>query len=127
MGQVEAVQLPEVSSGPIMARVDTGAQTSAIWASQVQKSADGLWVTFFANEAKPVLFKQFSRVMVTSSNGTAETRYKVKLLVIVAGRRIRARFTLADRSKQEYPVLIGRNVLRGKFVVDVSKFKKAIS
>jgi hypothetical protein len=30
-----------------------------------------------------------------------------------------ATFTLADRSSQVYPVLIGRATLRGKFIVDV--------
>jgi len=30
-------------------------------------------------------------------------------------------FTLADRSKNNFPVLIGRKTLKGKFLVDVSK------
>ena len=46
-------------------------------------------------------------------------RYKVKIPVVVKGRKIKANFTLADRSAQVYPVLVGRNILRGKFVVDV--------
>ena len=32
-----------------------------------------------------------------------------------------ATFTLADRSTQVYPVLIGRATLNGKFIVDVQK------
>ena len=43
----------------------------------------------------------------------------IKMLVIISGKKIRARFTLANRSTQKYPVLVGRNILRRKFVVDV--------
>ena len=42
------------------------------------------------------------------------------------GRRIRATFTIANRQTQVYPVLIGRNVLRGKFIIDV-KLGKVLS
>jgi hypothetical protein len=64
-------------------------------------------------------FDEFSQGMVASSNGRAELRYKIRTLVCIAGKKIRARVTLADRSSQVYPVLIGRNILRGKFIVDV--------
>ena len=50
-----------------------------------------------------------------------QQRYKVKLRVILDNRVINATFTLADRSSQVYPVLVGRNILRGKFIVDVHK------
>jgi hypothetical protein len=55
----------------------------------------------------------------------SEERYKVKLLVVVNNRQIRAWFTLTDRSKRSYPVLLGRNVLHRKFIVDVSHKPKA--
>jgi len=65
------------------------------------------------------IFDEYEVRVVASSNGHSERRYAVKLLITVAGRKIRAHFTLTDRSTQVYPVLLGRNVLRGKFVVDV--------
>lgn len=43
----------------------------------------------------------------------------MKLTVKLEERTIDALFTLADRTRQEYPVLIGRNLLRGNFLVDV--------
>ena len=49
------------------------------------------------------------------------------MLVVVKGKKIRATFTIANRASQVYPVLIGRNILRGKFVVDVKKGKKLAS
>jgi Putative ATP-dependant zinc protease len=85
---------------------------------------DQLEVIFFAKghpeyTGKAFYFDEFSHGMVASSNGQAEARYKVRTIIRIGGKRIRARLTLADRSTQTYPVLIGRNVLRGKFIVDV--------
>ncbi len=124
IGRVEKVSFPEVEIGTIHARVDTGAQTSAIWASRAEEKDGRLEVVFFAKghpqyTGKAYYFDEFTSGMVASSNGQAEMRYKVKMLITIAGKRIRARLTLADRSTQVYSVLVGRNVLRGKFVVDV--------
>jgi hypothetical protein len=129
IGQVEAVVFSELQTGKVEARIDTGARTSAIWADNCLKEADGLKVTFFGPGSalytgQAIKFTEFAKTVVASSNGAAQRRYKVRLLVVIGGRRMRAWFTLADRSQQVYPVLIGRNVLRGKFVVDVKKQSK---
>jgi hypothetical protein len=126
IGRVEKVAFPHLGVKGLHARVDTGAQTSAIWASVVAEKDGRLGVVFFG-AGSPLYdgvthyFDDFSYGMVASSNGQTEARYKIRLSVRIAGRRIRARFTLADRSTQVYPVLIGRNILRGKFVVDVKQ------
>lgn len=124
IGRVEPVAFPEVNSKVHFARIDTGAKTSAIWTSSVKLEGQRLAVTFFgprhkAYDSKKHYFDEYTSTVVVSSNGQSERRYKVKLLVIIGEKRIRASFTLADRSKQVYPILIGRNVLRGKFIVDV--------
>lgn len=124
LGKVEEVSLPEMGGVILCARVDTGAKTSAIWVSSVEETDDGLKVIFFGEKSsfytgESVIFDSYSETDVASSNGLIERRYKVRLLVSVGGRRIRAWFTLADRSTQVYPILIGRNILRGKFLVDV--------
>lgn len=125
IGQTEEVRLPQLSSEITHARIDTGAKTSAIWVSEVREHEGKLTVTFFGpglslHTREPIVFDEYTDTVVASSNGEAEQRYKVRLLVEIGGKRIRAWFTLADRSKQVYPILIGRNILRGKFVVDVA-------
>lgn len=124
IGRVEKVSFPELGIGTIYARIDTGAQTSSVWVSYAKEAGDSLEVIFFGKghpeyTGEKVIFKDFSLGIVSSSNGQAEERYKVKILITIGGKRIRARLTLADRSTQVYPVLVGRNVLRGKFLVDV--------
>ncbi len=126
IGPVEKVSFPDLGEDIITARIDTGAQTSAIWASEIGFEKDQLRVVFFgeghpAYTGKSLYFDQFSRTKVISSNGQSELRYKIPLRIVIGGKIIRSRFTLADRSAQRYPVLVGRNTLRGKFIVDVSK------
>jgi hypothetical protein len=124
IGQVEAIDLPEQSIFDVPARIDTGARTSALWASNIRKTDNGLVFKLFDVESKfytgkDIICNEFEMRQVTPSNGVAEDRYMIKMLVIISGKKIRARFTLANRSTQKYPVLVGRNILRGKFVVDV--------
>jgi hypothetical protein len=107
------------------ARVDTGAQTSSIWATDITETSEGLVVHFASPEhdiyAHEMTFPDFTEVTIRSSMGHTQTRYKVKLPVIIKDRRILATFTLSDRSTQEYPILIGRSMLTGKFIVDVAE------
>lgn len=126
VGRTEDILLPQVSSEEIVARIDTGAQTSSISVSRVRLVDNILEVVFLHQKDKGYTgkihkFKGYKKTTVTSSNGTKQDRYKIKLRVIIKGRLIRASFTLTDRSSQTYPVLIGRTVLRGKFIVDVEK------
>ena len=126
IGRVEPVALPEITERETFARIDTGAQTSAVWVSCVKLEDNRLAVKFFgpghrAYTGTTHYFDEYSSTVVASSNGQTELRYKVKLLVGIGGKKIRARFTLANRSTQVYPILIGRNVLRGKFIVDVTR------
>lgn len=124
IGQIEAVDLPEQSIFDVPARIDTGARTSALWASNIRETDNGLAFKLFDVESefytgKDIICSEFEMRQVTPSNGVVEDRYMIKMLVIISGKKIRARFTLANRSTQKYPVLVGRNILRGKFVVDV--------
>lgn len=129
IGRVEHVSLPEQQIENISARIDTGAKTSSIWATNVYTNAEGVLhftlfdTTYESYTGQEIKVGEYDITVVASSNGIAQQRYKVKLLVKLKGKKIRAWFTLADRSSQVYPVLIGRNVLRGKFIVDVTRGK----
>lgn len=125
IGRAEVIRFPDFGKSSLHARIDTGAKTSSIWASELSETQDGLMVRF-ASPTHDIyqfrkVFKHYDRVAVASSNGHVQLRYRVKLPIIIKKRRILATFTLADRSTQVYPVLIGRATLNGKFVVDVQK------
>jgi len=107
----------------IPVRIDTGARTSSLWASDI-KVKDGV-ATFklFGPDSpwytgKVVRRKVIELREVTSSTGHTQMRYVVNMSIRIHGQRLNAKFTLSDRSTQLYPILIGRNTLRGNFLVD---------
>lgn len=124
IGRVEDTELPLLESGIFKARVDTGATSSSIWASNIRTDENGLHFTLFgpshpAYTGIELTFTEYSTRKVRSSNGIEEERYQIITTVVIKGRRVRAKMTLSDRSTQMYPMLIGRNVIRGRFIVDV--------
>ncbi|HYF96582.1 MAG TPA: RimK/LysX family protein [Patescibacteria group bacterium] len=127
IGSTEKVSFPTLGAKGVMAKVDTGADVSAIWCSQVTRYEDRIECVFFA-PASPFytgqrfVFKKgdYKVSRVYNSFGHHQRRYKVKLPVVIAGRRILASFTLSDRSGKAYPVLLGRKLLARKFLVDVT-------
>ena len=125
IGRAEEIKFPTMANTPLYARIDTGAKTSSIWATDITETTKGLRARFLSPEHEiyqhEQLFEEFDRVNVASSMGQEQVRYRVKLAVIIGGRRVKATFTLSDRSTQVYPVLIGRTLLQGKFIVDVSQ------
>lgn len=123
IGRAEKVRFPELGRNVLHARIDTGAKTSSIDIVSATESDDGLVVVFRGDDSGETItkiFRHYDRVVVASSMGHQQVRYRVRLSLVMRGRKIRATFTLADRSSQVYPVLIGRRTLTGKFIVDVS-------
>ncbi len=126
VGRAEYLDFPELDVLHVPARIDTGAKTSSLWASKATVDDDILNVILF-DEGNPqftgrvLSFDKYDVTVISTSTGEEQERYKIRLLTKIKGKKIRAWFTLADRSTQVYPVLIGRNVLLGKFVVDVKK------
>ncbi|MBQ6147445.1 ATP-dependent zinc protease [Candidatus Saccharibacteria bacterium] len=125
IGSTELVSVENFLNIP--AKIDTGADSSAIWASNINVSEDGvLSFSLFGKDSKfytgeKLERKNFRVLIVRSSNGDEEIRYRTELSVKLGGRKIKAMFTLADRSKNYFPILIGRRTLKNKFLVDVSK------
>ena len=113
----------------VPAKIDTGADSSAIWASHIRVGRDGILRFRLFDEGSPyytgkVIKRQdFKVVRITSSNGQSEIRYRTHFRTNINSRNIRILFNLADRSKNGFPVLIGRRSIKGKFLVDVSRGK----
>lgn len=125
IGRAEKVRFPTLGNSELHARIDTGAKTSSIWATDISETTEGLLVRIaspkYEINAHEITFKHYDKVRIASSMGQQQVRYKVKIPISMRKRRIIATFTLSDRSTQVYPILIGRSTLTGKFVVDVSK------
>lgn len=128
IGRAEKVNLPSLGLKKIPAKVDTGADASSIWCSKIEVADGELKCVFFGKGSpfytgEEVRFssKQLDLTRVANSFGHKELRYKVKIPIEIKGRLINATFTLTDRSTKLYPILIGRSMLKNKFLVDVTR------
>jgi glutathione synthase/RimK-type ligase-like ATP-grasp enzyme len=128
IGSVELISFADFDINDIPARVDTGAIFSSVWASDISLRKGVLRFKLFAPgnalyTGEVIKVTNFRTASVKNSFGQKEFRYKVRLLTVIGELKVRAWFTLADRSGMTYPVLLGRNILRNKFIVDVSQRK----
>ena len=111
----------------VPAKVDTGADGSAVWASHIRVDKEGRLCFRLFDEASPyytgrVLKRtQYTVAQVKSASGNITLKFQAYITVKICGKRIKVLFGLSDRSTHNYPVLIGCRTLRGKFIVDVAK------
>lgn len=109
---------------PFQARMDTGAETSSIDAQNLKPfERDGeKWISFDVINRKNGEIKHFEKPIKRKTHivrtGEKEHRYVVLLDVKMGQELINAEFTLNDRTKFDYQVLIGRNIINGRFIID---------
>ena len=126
IGSTEFVNFGERAQ-KVPAKIDTGADSSAVWASNIHIDKDGMLKFSLFGEGSPYydgkIFKRtdYSVARVRSAMGQEQIRYRTHFWVKISGRKIKMLMNLSDRSKNEFPVLIGRRSISGKFLVDVSR------
>lgn len=129
VGWREIVTLPALHNGSIRAKIDTGARTSSLHATGIERfDRDGQpWVRFLLDIGAGMDAQiqceapREDRRVITSSNGEAQERLIIKTGLAIGDHFFDAEFSLADRSDMKFPILIGRTALRKRFVVDPSR------
>lgn len=125
IGEVENIYLPPMKSA-FPARIDTGATTSSIDVTELKQfERDGdRWVSFTIinreTQEKQFFEKPLSKRIRIRRSGENERRPIVEMDVKMGGEKFKADFTLAERDKFDYQALVGRNILSGRAIVDVS-------
>ena len=127
MGWLEAVYLKPWGLR-VTAKLDTGAKTSSVHASQVEHfTKDGKdWVRFSfiqdEEKKKTLIERPLIRTAVIKERlAKSSTRDVVTLVVCKNGREYETEFTLNDRSNFNYPLLLGRSFLENVALVDASE------
>jgi len=126
IGRTERIKLPLFELDNIEAKIDTGAYTSSIDCSQIELDEEAKVLRFkiFDKDNKDFKdvyyeFDKWEKTEVTSSNGTSEERFMIKVEVQFGSDKFETEFTLANRSKMKYPILIGRKTIPRGWFVDV--------
>ena len=128
IGLREWIGLPELGIDKIRAKVDSGARTSALHASEIETFVrDGeTWVRFNAHtgtlrklqdtpcEARLVSYKR-----IRSSNGQIEERHVIRTPMVLGDQSWMADFTLTCRKSMRYRILLGcAAMLDGQLVIN---------
>jgi hypothetical protein len=129
IGRYEIVDLPELGMYNIESKIDTGAETSVLHCEDFEIiEKDGH--RFINCHIKPHLeeeeiltltFPVHRERLVKSSFGQTETRHIFLTKIRMFDQLFDIKLSLRDRSSMSYPMLLGRNFISGKFLVDVSK------
>jgi hypothetical protein len=127
VGWREWVELPDLGTTAIKAKVDTGARTSAIHAYRVEtfRRAGSLWIRF---ELHPLQRSQAMTVVcearaiderrVRNSSGGVEHRYIITTLLKLGDRSWPIELALTNRDQMGFRMLLGRTALEGRVLVE---------
>lgn len=128
IGRSEVLTFVGTEAINVPAKTDTGAYRSAVHAQNITTTSDGSLEfdllgghTVCGAMSQRVIASEYNKVWISNSFGNREERYEVKLKVKLGPKVFYAQFTLADRSKKIYPILLGRKLLNHRFLVDSSE------
>jgi hypothetical protein len=131
IGRRDMIDFPELGLEDIEAKIDTGAYTSAIHCSQIKvvtrKGIKKISFHILGTHQSGVGHRVFTTAnfkekKIRSSFGQVEKRFVIKTKIEMFGKVFRAEFSLSDRTEMRFPVLLGRKLLRNRFMVDVSLY-----
>lgn len=119
IGWQERVDLPLLGLTNLKAKIDTGARTSALHATDiVEFDKDGApWVRFhtrFDDDARDtdVECPIHDRRHITNTSGIPEDRIIIRTRFRIAGHLWRIDLSLTERSEMRFRMIVGRTALR---------------
>lgn len=137
VGAIERCDLPELNIHNLAVRIDTGAATSSLHVDNIKEfyrpakpgqtpsTKQILWIGFDIHpdyhDVSSVVHREAkvkSKRRVKSSNAKAENRYVIHTTLVMDGEQWVIELTLTDRSNMNYLMLLGRQAMAGRFVVD---------
>lgn len=127
IGSEEWCVFKELGVPAIKARVDSGAKTSSIQATNLKIISKGgqEWVKFEVNplqENRSITLnceaRLIDRRMVKSSSGISEERLVVRTPITLGENTFDIELTLANRDTMEFRMLLGREALTDRYIVN---------
>ena len=130
VGALEECDLPELNITALNIRIDTGAKTSSLHVDNiVTEDREGVeWVSFdihpdihnverVVRRAAPVKQQR----TIKSSNAEKEQRKVIDTTITMGGESWQIEVTLTDRSSMSYLMLLGREAMLTRILVDPSE------
>jgi len=129
LGALEVCNLPQLEISKLHIRVDTGAQTSSLHVDNIEEFQhnDELWVSFDIHpdvHNVDTVVRRKAKVhdtrVVKSSSGDKEKRHVIQTNIVLGDQSWPIHLTLTDRSSMTYLMLLGRQAMDGRILVDPS-------
>ncbi len=125
-GWREWVRLPQTGRGWFRAKIDTGARSSALHAHdlRVEREAGTDWALFHLlgrRDEPEQRFEVLDMRTVRSSNGHIEDRPLIRIEITLGPCTWPVDVTLTDRTDMTYRMLVGREALAGRILVDPAR------
>jgi hypothetical protein len=130
IGWREWVGLPELGIEAIKVKVDSGAKTCALHATKIRyldKHDGETWVSFMVvsqtepRHAMRVRAPLVEQRVVRSSMGHASLRPVIRTQISLGGETWPVQITLVNRDPMGFRMLIGRQALKGRFLIHPAK------
>jgi hypothetical protein len=127
IGTKERISILDLELFNLDAKIDTGADSNALHCDDITIDNNNLVHFRLLDNVHPsyhgkkVTMPLYKIKRVKSSNGLVQKRASVKVRVLFYGKEYKTVISLTNRSDMKYPMLIGKNFLKNRFLVDVSK------
>ena len=127
IGSEEWVSLSELNIPYIKARIDSGAKTSSLHALNIQayQKEGQAWVSFdvypIQNDGKCKVKCNAlvtDKRLVKSSTGNREQRFVIQTFMSLGNHTWSIELTLTNRDSMGYRMLLGREAMKGRLIVD---------
>ena len=127
VGWRETVSLPKFKLKDLRAKIDTGAKTSALHADNIEyltvKGEKFVRFLLITEDGKNHFIKcpLIDVRSIKSSNGDRTIRPVVKTEIVMGHHRFEIEVTLINRDLMGFKMLIGREALNGRFLINPAK------
>ena len=130
IGWQEWLELPELGVPAIKAKIDTGAKTSSLHAYNIQRKRRNHrdYVSFMVHPIQGIDTLEIPCCVpiidirgVMSSNGHIEQRYVIRTSLVLGNKKWDIELTLSNRDPLRFRMLLGREALREKVIIDPSR------
>lgn len=130
VGWREQISLPELGILDVKAKIDTGARSSALHALEIKTfEQDGRMMVRFKvhpyqhdpHRTLIAVAALLDQRQVRNSGGQSQVRPVIQTTVELGGKAFPIELTLTNRDVMGFRMLLGRQAVRGRFLVDAAR------
>jgi hypothetical protein len=126
LGRYDRVDLPDLGLYDIHGKIDTGAYTCSLHCQRAGIVNGKLEFVLLDQEhpeftGMKFVFENFEKRDIKNSFGEVEQRFIIVTSIKIFEEVITTEFSLCNRGSLKFPILIGRKILRHRFLIDVTK------